>query len=156
MAARRRRSSSTRLRSTCGADGPAATPRPRTVWVVRNGRMDIEGASVNRGLFSIARRSIATLLHFSGVGDISRIYLTAQRDGIAFRLSYIGSNFAAERREPFDQRLHAGAVRLCRGQGAARRGLGGRAAHGRHHGRHGGSRRGPLEQIAEGCARPDV
>ncbi len=78
-------------------------PRARTIWVVRNGRMDIEGASVTRGLFSIARRSITTLLHFSGVGDISRIYLTAQRDDVAFRLSYIGSNFAAERPEPFDQ-----------------------------------------------------
>jgi hypothetical protein len=59
--------------------------------------------SVNRGLFTIASRSIATLLHFNGVGDISRIFLIAQRDGLAFRLSYIGSNFTAERREPFDQ-----------------------------------------------------
>ncbi|WP_133290623.1 patatin-like phospholipase family protein [Dankookia rubra] len=88
-----------------GVTGPRRMPRPRTIWVIRNGRIDIEGASVSRGLFSIARRSIATLLHFSGVGDISRIYLTAQRDGIDFRLSYIGSNFAAERREPFDQRF---------------------------------------------------
>jgi predicted acylesterase/phospholipase RssA len=80
-----------------------AVPRSRTIWVVRNGRMDVEGANVNRGLVTIASRSIATLLHFSGVGDISRIYLTAQRDGLEFRLSYIGSNFAAERREPFDQ-----------------------------------------------------
>jgi predicted acylesterase/phospholipase RssA len=63
---------------------PSAEPRPRTVWVVRNGRLDVEGASVNRGLFTIASRSIATLLHFSGVGDISRIFLTAQRDGLMF------------------------------------------------------------------------
>ena len=83
--------------------GPRNTPRPRTIWVVRNGRMDVEGANVERGLFSIARRSIATLLHFSGVGDISRIYLTAQRDAVTFRLSYIGSTFDAPRREPFDQ-----------------------------------------------------
>jgi hypothetical protein len=86
-----------------GLAGPHAAPRPSTVWVIRNGRMDVEGASVNRGLVSIASRSIATLLHFSGVGDISRIFLTAQRDGMAFRLSYIGSNFTAARREPFDQ-----------------------------------------------------
>ncbi|WP_165838804.1 patatin-like phospholipase family protein [Roseicella frigidaeris] len=84
------------------ADRPAAM-RPRTVWVIRNGRMDVEGANVNRGLFSIASRSIATLLHFSGVGDINRIFLTAQRDGMEFRLSFIGSNFTAERRQPFDQ-----------------------------------------------------
>ncbi|MDN3568966.1 patatin-like phospholipase family protein [Paeniroseomonas aquatica] len=83
--------------------GAAAVPRPRTVWVVRNGRMDVEGANVDRGLVSIASRSLATLLHFSGVGDISRIFLTAQRDGMEFRLSFIGSNFRMERREPFDR-----------------------------------------------------
>jgi hypothetical protein len=88
------------VRSLTGA--PAA-PRPRTVWVIRNGRMDVEGANVNRGLVTIASRSIATLLHFGGVGDISRIYLTAQRDGMEFRVSFIGSNFQAGRREPFDQ-----------------------------------------------------
>lgn len=83
--------------------GAAAALRPRTVWVVRNGRMDVEGANVDRGLVSIASRSLATLLHFSGVGDISRIFLTAQRDGMEFRLSFIGSNFRMERREPFDR-----------------------------------------------------
>ncbi|WP_431267572.1 patatin-like phospholipase family protein [Dankookia sp. P2] len=83
--------------------GAAAASRRRTVWVIRNGRMDVEGANVNRGLVTIASRSIATLLHFSGVGDISRIYLTARRDGLDFRLSFIGSEFRTERREPFDQ-----------------------------------------------------
>jgi len=80
-----------------------ANARQRTIWVVRNGRMDVEAENVNRGLFSIASRSIATLLHFSGVGDINRIFLTAQRDGIDFRLSYIGSNFRAQRGGAFDQ-----------------------------------------------------
>lgn len=79
--------------------------RQRTVWVVRNGRMDIEGANVNRGLVTIASRSIATLLHFSGIGDINRIFLTTQRDGLDFRLSYIGSGFEATRREPFNQQF---------------------------------------------------
>ena len=77
-------------------------PRERTVWVVRNGRMDVEGANTSRGLFSIASRSVTTLLHFSGVSDVSRIYLTAVRDGLRFRLAYIGSEFHADRRGPFD------------------------------------------------------
>jgi hypothetical protein len=85
-----------------GLTAPDA-PRTRTVWVIRNGRIDVEGANVNRGLVTIASRSIATLLHFSGIGDISRIFLTAERDGMEFRLSYIGSSFPVERREPFDQ-----------------------------------------------------
>lgn len=87
-------------------DPRMAVPVPlrtaRTVWVVRNGRMEMEAASTTRGLFSIARRSISTLLHFSAIGDIGRIWLAAKRDGLGFRLAYIGSDFRAARREPFD------------------------------------------------------
>ena len=86
-------------------DGPlveSAGQRRRILHVVRNGRIDLEATSVTRGLFSIASRSISTLLHFSGVNDIMRIYLTAQRDRMAFRLAYIGADFQAPRREPFD------------------------------------------------------
>jgi len=84
------------------AVGDAAGRRQRVVWVVRNGRMDAEASSVNRGLFSIAARSLATLLHYSGVNDIHRIHLAAQRDGLEFRLAAIGADFRAPRREPFD------------------------------------------------------
>ncbi|TCH99968.1 patatin family protein [Roseococcus sp. SYP-B2431] len=76
--------------------------RERTAYVIRNGRVDVEGSVTPRGLFSIARRSAATLLHFSGISDIHRIYLTTLRDGVAFRLAFIGPDFQAERREPFD------------------------------------------------------
>ena len=76
--------------------------RERFAYVIRNGRMDVEAGVTARGIFSIARRSAATLLHFSGVSDISRIYLTALRDGVGFRLAFIGPDFHADRREPFD------------------------------------------------------
>jgi len=79
-----------------------ARTRERTAQVVRNGRVDVEGGSTPRGVLSIARRSAATLLHFSGQCDIQRIYLTTLRDGVGFRLAYIGSDFQAPRREPFD------------------------------------------------------
>jgi hypothetical protein len=76
--------------------------RERIAYVIRNGRVDVEGGVTPRGLFSIARRSAATLLHFSGLSDINRIYLTTLRDGVAFRLAFIGPEFHAERSEPFD------------------------------------------------------
>ena len=79
-----------------------AIERPRTAYVIRNGRVDVEPGITTRGIFSITRRSATTLLHFSGISDISRIYLTTQRDGVGFRLAYIGSDFQAPRREPFD------------------------------------------------------
>jgi len=76
--------------------------RDRTVHVVRNGRVAVEAGTTTRGVLSITRRSASTLLHFSGISDINGIFLTAQRDGLDFRLAYIGADFQAERREPFD------------------------------------------------------
>ncbi|MGG5889755.1 patatin-like phospholipase family protein [Falsiroseomonas sp. HC035] len=79
----------------------SASPR-RTIHVVRNGRIDLEGATVARGVLSITGRSASTLLHFSGINDINRIYLTAVRDGLGFRVAYIGTDFTAPRSGPFD------------------------------------------------------
>jgi len=79
-----------------------ARRRTRTAWVVRNGRLDVEPGRVNRGIFGIARRSIETLLHFSSISDIQRIYLTTLRDGVGFRLAAVGPEFNAPRPQPFD------------------------------------------------------
>jgi hypothetical protein len=87
------------LRSAAEAGGAA---RQRTAWVVRNGRIDVESEPTGRNVFRIARRSVETLLHFSGIADIHRIYLTMQRDGVAFRLAAIGPGFDAPRDQPFD------------------------------------------------------
>jgi hypothetical protein len=87
------------LRRELGGQGPA---RIRTAYVIRNGRVDLEAGITTRGTLSITRRAATTLLHFSGLGDIGRIYLTTQRDGVAFRLAYIGADFQAPRSEPFD------------------------------------------------------
>ncbi len=76
--------------------------RSRTAWVVRNGTVDVEAGITTRGILSITRRAAQTLLHFSGLGDIARIYLTTQRDGVDFRLAFIGRDFQSPRREPFD------------------------------------------------------
>ncbi len=94
--------------------------RPRTVHVVRNGRMEkLQEEATRRGLFSIARRSIETLLHFGGRGDIGRIYLLAQRDGVAFRLAAIAPEFRAERAEPFDPAYMRALFEHGRAQGLA-------------------------------------
>lgn len=85
-----------------GEEGGRWVPRPRTAYIIRNGRVDVEASRTPRGILSITRRSAATLLHFSGLGDISRIHLTTQRDGVGFRVAYIGREFDHPRREPFD------------------------------------------------------
>lgn len=82
--------------------GDVGRLRESIAYVIRNGRMDVEQEATSRGLFSIASRSVATLVHFSGVAAVYQLYLTALRDEVRFRLAYVGPEFQADRREPFD------------------------------------------------------
>jgi predicted patatin/cPLA2 family phospholipase len=76
--------------------------RDRTAYLICNDRLDPEWAETNRQVISIAQRAIATMIHASGTNDVYRIYGTAARDGVAFRLAYIGPDFAEAPHEPFD------------------------------------------------------
>lgn len=89
----------------------AAEPRQRTLYVIRNARLDADWASVDRRTMSIAARAIASLTRTQGIGDLYRIYLTAQKDGIDFNLTYIPPTFNTPHLEEFDtnymQQLYA-------------------------------------------------
>ncbi|MBK1718990.1 patatin-like phospholipase family protein [Thiocystis violacea] len=76
--------------------------RERRVYVIRNARLDPEWAQVDRRTMSIAGRSISSLIHTQGLGDLYRIYLTTQRDGVDFNLAYVPASFKAPHREEFD------------------------------------------------------
>jgi len=76
--------------------------RQRTAYVIRNARLDPDWASVDRRLLSIAGRSINTMIHYSGYNDVVRIYFTSQRDGVDYKLGYIGSDFNFPHNENFD------------------------------------------------------
>jgi hypothetical protein len=76
--------------------------RQRTAYVIRNARLDPDWASVDRRLLSIAGRSINTMIHYSGYNDVVRIYFTSQRDGVDYKLGYIGSDFNFPHKENFD------------------------------------------------------
>ena len=93
--------------------------RQRTAWVVRNGRLDSEWASTDRSILSITARSASTLLHFSAVNDIVRIFLLAQRDGMGFRLAYIGPDFQATREDPFETQFMRALFAYAEAQGRA-------------------------------------
>ena len=67
--------------------------RPVTAYVIRNGRLAPEWQQVERSTLSIANRAVSTLTTNSGLGDIYRMYALAKRDGVRFRLAYIGDDF---------------------------------------------------------------
>jgi hypothetical protein len=80
----------------------AGVTRVRRAYVIRNARLDPNWAQVERRTMKIAGRAIDALLHTQGIGDLYRIYLNAQRDGIDFNLAYIPATFHEVSKEPFD------------------------------------------------------
>ena len=76
--------------------------RERHLYVIRNARLDPDWAEVGRQTFSIAGRAISSLIQTQGVGDLYKIYTTAQRDGIDYNLAYIPKTFNATHKEDFD------------------------------------------------------
>lgn len=76
--------------------------RERRLYVIRNARLDPDWAQVERSTMSIAGRAISSLIQTQGVGDLFRIYLTAQRDGLDFHLAYIPRTFTRTLAEPFE------------------------------------------------------
>ena len=76
--------------------------RERHVYVIRNARLDPDWAQVERATFSIMGRAITSLIQTQGVGDLYRIYVGTQRDGVDFNLAYIPETFTTELKEPFE------------------------------------------------------
>ncbi len=62
-------------------------------FIIRNGRLDPEWATVERRTLGIAGRAISTMIAAAGYNDVIRIYAITQRDGIGYNLAYIGRDF---------------------------------------------------------------
>ncbi|MEE9559263.1 MAG: patatin-like phospholipase family protein [Acidiferrobacterales bacterium] len=78
-----------------------AKGRP-SVYLIRNAQLDPTWKAVERRLKPIAGRSIAALIRTQGIGDMYRIYVGAQRDGVDYHLAYIPGEFKEEPKEMFD------------------------------------------------------
>jgi predicted patatin/cPLA2 family phospholipase len=72
------------------------------VYVIRNGFVEAEYMVVQRKTVSIAIASMLTLMANISYGDMYRIYLETQRDGIMFNLAYVPASFDEPLKEPFD------------------------------------------------------
>jgi predicted acylesterase/phospholipase RssA len=81
----------------------AGIQRERKLFVIRNARLDPDWADTKREFVTIAQRAVSTLIQTQGIGDLYRIYASAQQDGIDFNLAYIPPTFNAPITEPFDQ-----------------------------------------------------
>jgi hypothetical protein len=57
------------------------------LYVIRNGFLKVDWKPVRCSSLAIARRTIRTLMTNALLGDMYRIYLAAQRDGINYHLA---------------------------------------------------------------------
>ena len=80
----------------------AGIQRERHLYIIRNAGLDPDWASVERHIFSIASRAISSLTHTQGIGDLYRIYVQAERDGVDYNLAFIPSDFTLVHEEEFD------------------------------------------------------
>ena len=101
---------------------------PARAWVIRNGRLDPEWASVDRRTLGIVGRAITAMIAASGYNDVLRIYAAAERDGVDYNLAFIGRDFTVEYDKPFDQAYMRPLYRVWPAARAARRCLGEAAA----------------------------
>lgn len=93
--------------------------RELTLYVIRNARLRPEWEDVPRNTFSILGRALWSLIQTQGVGDLYRIYLAAQRDGIDFNLAHIPEAFTTPFTQPFDTEYMNELFRLGYGMGVA-------------------------------------
>ena len=83
---------------------PGVKRLTRRLFIISNGKISPEWEPIEASALSIAGRSLSTLTKNQGIGDLYRIYATAQRDGTEFNLAVIPSAFKVKSPEPFDQR----------------------------------------------------
>jgi hypothetical protein len=83
--------------------GDKLVERKRVLYIIRNARLDPDWQSINRRTLPVAARAISSLTQTQGIGDLYRIYATAQRDGLDYNLAYIPSSFHVVAKEEFDQ-----------------------------------------------------
>jgi predicted patatin/cPLA2 family phospholipase len=72
------------------------------IYVIRNSRLEPEWTTVSPKIIPIVKRSVQTLIRTQGIGDLYRIYMGAQRDGLDYNLAYIPSDFQEKTKEQFD------------------------------------------------------
>ena len=88
-------------KSSSQALGIKEEPQKR-IYIVRSNQINPKYKIVQPKLMAIAGNALSKLTSSQGVGDLYRIYMITQRDGIEFNLASIPDEFVANPKEPFD------------------------------------------------------
>jgi hypothetical protein len=77
--------------------------RTRSLYVIRNGRVDPVYSPVAPHLTGVVRKSVSLLIRTQGVGDLSQMFETADRVGVDFNAIWIPAEFTLSEPRPFDR-----------------------------------------------------
>lgn len=94
------------LPSTIDQNAPLARRfdrRRKTLYMLMNNKMSPSFDRVQTRTFSIAGRSLSTIIKAHGIQSIEIMYELARRNGARFQLTYIDPDFNAKLKEPFDK-----------------------------------------------------
>jgi len=72
------------------------------IYIIRNSHIEPDWETVKPRIVPIMGNTVDTLIRTQGIGDLYRIYLGAQRDGMDYSLAFIPSDFEEESKEAFD------------------------------------------------------
>jgi predicted acylesterase/phospholipase RssA len=72
------------------------------IFVIRNSRIEPDWETTKPKIVPILHRAISSLIRTQGIGDLYRIYLSAQRDGMDYNIAFIPSDFEEKPKEEFD------------------------------------------------------
>jgi len=72
------------------------------VYLIRNACHTPDWKAMKPLLLPIALRTVKSLIRTQGIGDMFRVYLAAQRDGLEFHLADIPADFDTQPAEQFD------------------------------------------------------
>jgi predicted acylesterase/phospholipase RssA len=78
-----------------------ADDRARRVYIIRNGRIDSQWGSTERRTTAVAHRALDALVDRQALGDIYRLQLIAQQNGLDLNIAYIDSGFNFPHRRLF-------------------------------------------------------
>jgi len=76
--------------------------RSVAAFLIRNGRLTTEWSDVDPLTLSIAEKAVSTMINYSGVNDLYRMYLETQRAHAAYNIAFIGEDFRAPHPFEFD------------------------------------------------------
>lgn len=74
----------------------------RHLYILRNGKIVPQYSPQDLSLFGLMSRSLETFTKYQGLGDLYRLYIASERDGMDYNVVYIPDSFDAVSKQLFD------------------------------------------------------